>query len=184
MLIIFSLKFLFKHIPDHDGGVFGFLASLYRGTGSAFTGSTMRSGYVTATKNNKVVEEVRENEIERSSNKITAEKIGYVGATAFGEICREIIKQMQDNPQKGMEIFVKDFSKQLPLRMVNTIIVFAIVAGLGEMLGKEPFTNMLKSEPSQKLFGFFSNSDKKIAEQANRVDETPEENDNLSNKKH
>lgn len=281
-----------KFMPDYEGGVFGFLGSLYRGTGSAFTGSTMRSGYVMGTKNNKISEEIKEKEnkeIEKKSKYISAEKIGYVGATAFGEIVitqipeslsnyqkgnqlpegfkwrnnilplmtggfgtryasaavgfaslfileekiaqdlpidnsylkhvmsgalsgmtsvfftcplamlnqerelkstftkegqlingktmdvfKDIAKQMEADPKAAMQMFVKDLSKQLPLRMVNTAIVYAIISGLGELLGKEPINDLMNSPQGKKIYGFFSKSEKQANLQSKDKEATPE----------
>lgn len=100
------------------------------------------------------------------------------GSLANGKtmaVLKDIVEQMKNDPKKGLHIFVQDLTNQLPIRMVNTVIIFAIIAGLGEVLGKEPLTSMAESSASRKLFGFFGCTKKAEEKTTSLTPESPEE---------
>ena len=79
-------------------------------------------------------------------------------------LSRELLQHIKDNPKEAVGIFSKNAAKQLPLRMGLSSLIFAIVAGMGELLGPEPLKKVVpeRFQPSigKSALGFFASANK------------------------
>ena len=105
-------------MPVYSGGVFGFVRTLYTGTGASLSGSVLRTTYVTNTKNNKPVEVMSE-EMVKEEGKITKGKMGYVLAAAAGDVAITQIPESLSTLRKVDGLLPKNFKWYLPYNIYH-----------------------------------------------------------------
>jgi len=84
-------------------------------------------------------------------------------------VTKDLLTKLQKDPKPALKQFAKNTAKRLPMKMGLTGVIFGIVSGVGEALGKEPLNAVapeLAPKQSKNPSGFFSSTKQNLSTQA------------------
>jgi hypothetical protein len=105
--------------------------------------------------------------------KATVNDEGQLRSKNTYQALQEILVNLSKDPRESLQIFLANAAKQLPIRLALSGAIFSIVAGVGEVLGREPLKTIIPDRFQPSLtshYQAFFNRSKGAAGEANGVD--------------